>query len=164
MSHQPMLTGLGTPLVPNEYQTGLCGCFSDGKVCLDGWCCEWCQAGYQHTKVNLGRGGEMDKAVCCGLCCVDWFCCYGQAISCWTGLKSRPETNRIFGIEEGFAISCLKGYCCPWCSVCQQQREFKYRNYAAGGICDTTVHPPGKPLGAPAPGFPGMPPQHGSVQ
>ena len=157
MSYQKPMTA-GPALQMNQYQTGLCDCFQDGKICLDGWCCIWCQAGYQANKFEKGIGGEMDVLVCCGTLCLDLFCCRGMAIACYTGLVGRPAVNRRFGIPEGTAAACLKGFCCDQCSTCQQQREMKMRNFAAGGVCDDTVHQ-GPPLGAPTyPAIPMAPP------
>ena len=149
-NHQPThgTQALISPLAfPNDYNSGLCGCFSDCKSCLDGFFCEYCDIGYQSKKLMTGRGGEMDFVVCCGLCCCDLFCCKGLAIAGYSGCKLRPDINERFGISESFACACLKGCCCHPCSNCQTHREMNMRLYGPGGVCSDIVHV-GPPLTA----------------
>lgn len=135
------MTPQAPPLAfPNDYNSGLCGCFSDCRACLDGWCCNYCDVGFQSGKLMSGRGGNMDCGVCCGLCCCDIFCCKGLAISSYVGCKQRPDVNQAFGIQESCCCACMKGFCCTPCSTCQTHREMNMRLYGPGGVCSTVVH------------------------
>lgn len=138
-------------LLSNQYNSGLCDCFDNCKICLDGWCCSACEVGYQYSKIVHSRQ-EMHLGTCIGLIgasgvttlALMYVSAHGTGNPVirvglfWTGLYNglhlRPTINRKYGIHESNLMSCLKGFCCITCAVCQQKREMILRGDHVDGV------------------------------
>ena len=143
------------PIVPGQWQDGICSCFSDFAICAQTTCCHICTASSLYYREEFKFPTSCD----CGSCCLLWCCsgCTAPALM-WLpvhgGLVSLMNTSlrrtliARFGIQgETVCTSCLLGSCCNACTMCQVQREMKVRNQFVGGLCASAP----QTLPAPAP-------------
>jgi Cys-rich protein (TIGR01571 family) len=105
---------------PAMWKTGICDCSMDGKSCLEGWCCSWCQQGRQYNVIKTGSQ-EIDFVACCGSFVIDYFCSgIGSAVLAY---MNRDALRRRYNLEGGSCSDCLHAVFCTTCVVCQNYRE-----------------------------------------
>lgn len=95
-----------------NFEEELCGCCSDVKVCLWGWCVPFGLICIQASAVNKATG--TGATVPCLL--VVFLGCIGGAIN-------RGKIREHYGIHGSFINDCFTwAYCAP-CAACQEYRE-----------------------------------------
>lgn len=148
-------------VLPADFVTNLCDCFSDFSSCCDVYFCICCQIGFQKGMISTSRQG-MDVF----WCCLPIFC--GGLGVVMAAVTLRTDVRQRFGLTaEGDCSGCLQGCCCPACSICQTYREMSARGMWPGGVCVSTpftlpgIAPPpvmmmnAAPSAAPPPGAAG---------
>ncbi|CUE71947.1 ama1 protein, putative [Bodo saltans] len=132
--------------IPDDYNTGLWGCFSDCNSCLDGFFCSYCLVSAEYSMLEYRRPG-VDWLLCCGLFLAD-IATAGIA-GLGASIITRSSSNVLFGLKKDSDLtSCLKACCCPACSACQVYREMSIRYLWPGGLC---VSQPFQKIGLQAP-------------
>lgn len=100
-----------------DWDSGLCGCFSNPLSCLYGAFC--------HPCMMASNSAHLDGAPV--TCCIAYCCCY-PANPC----KNRNQALATFGYREASCTTCCITYCCYCCSECQIYREtLKYQGAAS---------------------------------
>lgn len=99
-----------------KFEEELCGCFSDIKVCLWGWCVPCGIICMQASAVNKVTG--QGAAVPCLLTL--FLSCIGAAIN-------RGKIREHYGIEGSFLSDCFTWWYCGPCAACQEYREVARR-------------------------------------
>lgn len=116
------------PMQARPYETGLCDCWGDCKVCLCASFCSPCLFG--RTQAVLKRKGsefpedEYFNGACCGYYCLTYLTGIGGLI--WQALR-RTEIREKYNLEGSacgdWAVSCC---CCP-CGLAQDDMEVRRR-------------------------------------
>ena len=110
--------------IPGEWSSGIFSCCEDFDGCCYGFCCPSCVLIESHNQLSFIPVEDIDK--CCG-------CVQSLGSLYWVGLlftgfsnyQTRKMVMNTFTIKEEY--TCLKAYCCFWCSACQIDREMKFR-------------------------------------
>uniref|UniRef100_A0A3P9MB91 Placenta associated 8, tandem duplicate 1 n=1 Tax=Oryzias latipes TaxID=8090 RepID=A0A3P9MB91_ORYLA len=87
---------------PSDFQTDVCDCCDDVKICLCGCFCYLC----------LGCTIASDMGECC---------MFG------TGYPIRSVYRTRYNIKGSMCNDCLMSLFCPVCSTCQLKRDIKHR-------------------------------------
>lgn len=137
---------MSAPFIPDDYNTGLCSCFSDCNSCLDGAFCAYCLISAEYSMLEYRRPG-VDWLLCCGLFLAD-IATAGIA-GFVASIMTRSSANALFGLrKDSDLVSCCKACCFPGCSTCQVYREMSIRYLWPGGLC---VNQPYQKIGLQAP-------------
>ncbi|CUE71943.1 ama1 protein, putative [Bodo saltans] len=119
--------------IPDDYNTGLCSCFSDCNSCLDGFFCPYCTISAEYSMLEYRRPG-VDWLLCCGLFWADVITMGIAGLI--SVIMTRSSANALFGLrQDSDLISCCKACCCASCSTCQVYREMSIRYLWPGGLC-----------------------------
>jgi Cys-rich protein (TIGR01571 family) len=118
----------------DDYNTGLCDCFDDCTVFLEGWLCGYCQVSAQYNMLFQNKPG-VDICVCGVLLCADAWCTLGLALASFTAFTRLKVKGTFQLVKESGLCSCAKGFFCASCSNCQTYREMSLRNRWPGGVC-----------------------------
>lgn len=108
----------------SEWSSGLCSCMEDFNNCCYGTFCSGC------TTINTMKivNGQFPD------CCDNFM---GTALSVismyWLGIlchgfvhmRTRQQFIEKFNIQDDH--TCLRSFCCLWCSACQIEREIDNR-------------------------------------
>jgi len=106
---------------PQEWETGLCACCSDCKVCCFTAFCPCIQYGRVYEKVH--------KSGCVSQCVLFSFLAY-FGLSCLIHKELRHDIRHKHNIKKG-CNDCLVVCFCPSCALCQEARELKHHEYKA---------------------------------
>ena len=111
------------------YYTGICGCCSDYKGCMDVIFCPCCQVGRQCAAVK----GQPDQMECmpCFITCLLAVPSFQIAAVC---LRSKVAEKYMLE-EEGCCSHVCCGCLCTGLSLCQTSRELNLRDANTGGTC-----------------------------
>jgi Cys-rich protein (TIGR01571 family) len=120
-------------VIHSEWQSSICGCFSNCGVLCQTLCCFHCTLSNVYTKLE-SNVAACSCGSCCGICCTDL--CTGCQQSFWGVVGTRREVIARYNIagESMCKTCCCTTLCCA-CSFCQTQRELILRNEGAGGCC-----------------------------
>jgi len=105
-----------------DWETGLCDCFSDCKVCFVTWLCMPCQIAYQKAAVEEHPCG-------CGDLIVAWLCTFCCAVSV------RGKIREKYGFEGSCCVDFLTVAFCALCAVTQHTRQLQARGAKPAGMC-----------------------------
>lgn len=138
MAVQPILEAKGTLRAMNladsgndDFDNGICECWSDKWVCIHGWCCPLVRMA--HTNAAAGVCGFWESVFC-------WCCCAFMSVGlgpCCLMVYWRQRLKEIMNIRD----HALNDYCltlfCPYLSVCQQGTAVDTKlGYQVVGCCD----------------------------
>ena len=130
----------------NKFMSGIFDCFEPTEVCLEGWCCGYCQGGHQYSMLTTGRP-EMNPIVSFGACCIDQFA-KGLAMAFLTW-HLRTTIMQRYNIVEPPLHTAFFSCCCAGCSMCQQHREMTMRGEWPGASFGLCMKEPALPVGPP---------------
>lgn len=99
---------------PKPWQTGLFECCSDIEICIVGMGCPCCLYGNNNHSLK-------DTGCCCP--CLSYLLCCGPLQHC----SFRKSMRNKFNLQESPCNDCCVAFCCGPCGICQEAREFKYR-------------------------------------
>ena len=116
MPGQPIQNG-GHGGAPQEWKTGLFGCFSDMGSCLMTCCCPCVQYGQNYEAMN-GEGCFAQGAIFAVLAYCGLSCCIHKDFR--AGLRNK------YNLDEGCGDCLTTCFCAP-CAICQEAREIKGR-------------------------------------
>jgi len=112
-------------LVPmSEWSSGLCSCLEDINVCCYGFFCPGCSTMESRAALEMRSPTGCDMCFGCLLSVLSfyWFglLCHGFLV-----MRNTELASSRFNITSD--NTCLKSFCCLWCSVCQIEREISHR-------------------------------------
>ena len=117
-----------------SYQTGICGCTSDGSGCCDVILCLPCQASRQWAASDpVDPRPDECRACPCFLATLG----LAPLLACMV----RRRVAERFDLAEGCCISTMCGCGCGCCSLCQTHRELAARQTWPGGTLCQRVAP-----------------------
>ncbi|KAI9932027.1 hypothetical protein ASPWEDRAFT_40158 [Aspergillus wentii DTO 134E9] len=119
------------PVATTEWSNSFWDCCSPTDTCLIGWCGPCCLFG--KTQSRLEDPALKEHSYVNGHCCL-----YALLSYCgfyWVLLMiKRGELRKRFGIEGSGLQDCFESYCCPCCTLVQQEKEVEARsNNPQGG-------------------------------
>ncbi|KAF3926006.1 hypothetical protein ABW20_dc0107800 [Dactylellina cionopaga] len=114
--------GLGKP---DEWNFGMCSCFSDcGRCCLTCWCPCITYGRIQH---RLRNNDMSNYKTCNGKC---WAFC-GLMTVCgvqWVlSMVQRGELRHRYNLKGSGCGDCCRHFCCECCALIQEDRELETR-------------------------------------
>ena len=115
-----------------NWQSGLCAWTEDCSSCIDSMMFPYCLNGASKYKITRNAQGVDCFTVCCPMV-GDYLGGGGFCLGLFTCLTRRALVER-YRIVEGSCESCCTAFCCPFCSIAQQQREMMMRGEFSGGI------------------------------
>lgn len=118
-----MMYGAQVPKLSPEWSSGLCSCFEDFDVCLYGTFCTGCQLMQIRQKLDNRKERESDTCIGC-LLTVGSMYVLGWLFHGLFNLRTREKISEEYNYRD--ECSCLKSFCCLWCSTCQMAREIKH--------------------------------------
>jgi Cys-rich protein (TIGR01571 family) len=116
--------------VQDDFDNGICDCFSDMWVCIHGLCCPLVRMA--HTNAVAGIHGYWQSVLI-------YFCC--QVVGCGIGpcclmVYWRKQLKDIMGIEDHILNDAIVTCCCPGLSICQQATAVdQAMGYEVTGCC-----------------------------
>merc|ERR1719199_357579 len=121
----------------DDFENGICDCFSDPWVCIHGLCCPLVRMA--HTNAVAGVMGFWETIVV-------MFCC--AALTgvgpCCMAVYFRRELKGIMGIDDHLLFDCLVTCCLPELSICQSGTAVdRALGYEVTGCCDLEMYGPG---------------------
>jgi len=106
----------------NSWDTGICDCCDDVKVCCTSWFCHICNVAYQ-------RSATEDRECTCGDCMFVWCYPHGAMVATRGAIRAKYQI-------EG---SCCGDWCtltfCTVCAIAQQTRQLTGKGATPAGIC-----------------------------
>jgi len=103
------------------WDTGLCDCFSDCKVCIVTYFCGVCQIAYQKAAVEEHECGCGDFIPAC----IFPFCC---------AVSVRGKIREKYGIEGGCCGDFMTLLFCGLCALTQQTRQLQMKGAKPAGM------------------------------
>lgn len=133
------------PAIPvlnkSEWSSGLCSCMEDFNLCCYGTFCSGC------TTMNTMKIVNGQFPDCCDNCMgtgLSVLSLYWLGILChgFVHMRTREQFVQQFNIND--SDTCLRSFCCLWCSACQIEREIEARRKLG-----QLVAPPAIPINRP---------------
>jgi Cys-rich protein (TIGR01571 family) len=115
----------------DDFENGICDCFSDKWVCIHGLCCPMVRMA--HTNAVAGILGYWETA-CCWCCCHIWTAGLGSmCLMVWF----RMRLKQIMKLDDHPINDFCLTLFCPWLSICQQGTAVDAAmGYEVVGCCD----------------------------
>jgi Cys-rich protein (TIGR01571 family) len=116
---------------PTEFETGLCSCWGDLKVCCCAFWCSPCLFNRTHAVSEVGRTQirplEEAEKEWCGIYCVGYY-----LLAAWTGCGQifwqgfrRGELRRQYNLKGTLTNDYLVTCCCNPCALAQEDIEVR---------------------------------------
>lgn len=118
-----MMYGAQVPKLAPGWSSGLCSCLEDFDGCLYGTFCTGCQLMAVRQKLDERRERESDTCIGCLLTAGSLYI-LGWMFHGLFNLRTRERFSEELGYKDD--CSCLKAFCCLWCSTCQMAREVNH--------------------------------------
>ncbi len=111
--------------VQSEWSSGLCSCMEDFNVCCYVFFCSGCVTMNSMKVVNGQIPTCCDNCMGTGLSVLSY---YWLGILChgFIHMRMRNDFAKQMNIRD--ENTCLRSFCCLWCSACQIEREINSRN------------------------------------
>ncbi|KEG08916.1 hypothetical protein DQ04_06191050 [Trypanosoma grayi] len=106
------------------YLTSVLDCCIDFNICLDVCLCTSCQIGRQYAAVGGAPSTLSMKE-----------CAKGCMCPCIMATFLRRRISRKYSFRESPLSSCVLGFLCLQCGLCQTSRELILRESNPGGTC-----------------------------
>lgn len=101
----------------SSFKSGICGCFSDMRVCLMGCACPCLLYGDNYHRIH-GQGS-------CGSCLIYGFC---PCLAFIFAGENRTHLRVKYNLHEEPMSDCCLHCWCSSCALCQEAREMKSRS------------------------------------
>ncbi|XP_010031861.1 cell number regulator 10 [Eucalyptus grandis] len=108
--------------VPEQWTTGLCGCFEDSSNCFITCCCPCITFGQNAEIIDRG-------ATSCGANGIIYYLLAQVGVVCLYTCSYRAKLRGLHSLQEDPCADCLVHWCCMHCALCQEYRELKNRGF-----------------------------------